>query len=259
MGAIPGGRALLTEPEWTDSWYGDLYDESVADLLTPRLSELEAAAIRRLLGLGPADRVLDLACGHARHAHVLAPCVREVVGLDRNALYLTRARGGGAALVRGDLRALPFVEGAFDAAYSWYASLFVYDDPGNEGALREAARVVRPGGRLLVQHANPLQLAKRPVERAERDLPGGGRVAEVSHYDPGTGRDRLDRRLTRRDGTVLAGTAHLRYYTPQEWESLARRAGLRLLRIASTSQAETPPERFEEHAPDLIALVEKLE
>ena len=259
MGAVPGGRALLTEPGWTDSWYGDLYDESVADLLTPRLSELESAAIRRLLGMGSADRVLDLACGHARHARHLAPCVREVVGLDRNAGYLARARGSGADLVRGDLRALPFAAGAFDAAYSWYASLFVYDDPGNEAALREAARVVRPGGRLLVQHANPLVLARRPVERTERDLPGGGRVAEDSHYDPGTGRDRLKRRLTRRDGTVLAGTAHLRYYTPEEWEPLARRAGLRLVRITSTSQAERPPERLDEHAPDLIALAEKLE
>jgi len=259
VGAIPGGRALLTEPEWADSWYGDLYDESVADLLTPRLSELEAGVIRRLLGMGPADRVLDLACGHARHARVLAPGVRALVGLDRHAGYLARARGSGAGLVRGDLRALPFAAGAFDSAYSWYASLFVYDDPGNEAALLEAVRVVRPGGRLLVHHANPLRLTRQPLERAERDLPGGGRVAEVSRYDPATGRDRLQRRLIRRDGTVLAGTAHLRYYTPKEWESLARRAGLRLVRITSTSQAEPPPERFEDHAPDLIALVEKVE
>ncbi len=259
MGAIPGGRALLTEPGWTDSWYGELYEESVADLLTPRLSEIEAEVIRRLLGLRPADRVIDLACGRGRHARVLAPGVKMLAGLDRDAASLSRARGSGAALVRGDLRSLPFADEVFDCAYSWYASLFVYDDPGNEAALREAARVVRPGGRLLVQHANPLGLAARPVERTARDLPGGGRVVEASRYDAGTGRERLERRLTRRDGTVLAGTAHLRYYTPLEWVPLARRAGLRLVRITSTPQAENPSERFEERAPDLIALAEKVE
>ncbi len=259
MGAVPGGRALLTEPGWTESWYGELYDESVVGLLGPRLSEFEAAVIASLLDLGPAHRVLDVACGDGRHARVLAGRVRALVGLDRGNGALVRARGGGAALVRGDQRALPFAAGSFDRAYSWYASLFVYDDPGNEAVLREVARAVRPGGRLLVQHANPLRLAARPLERTERDLPGGGRVAEVSRYDAGTGRERLERRLTRRDGTVLAGTAHLRYYTPEEWVPLARSAGLRLLRVTSTPQAENPSEPLEDRAPDLIALVEKVE
>jgi SAM-dependent methyltransferase len=243
--------------DWTDAYYGELYLDSVADLLTPALSAAEAGVIAGLLELRPADRVLDLACGHGRHLGPLAGRAR-LVGLERNAAYLARAGGAGAGLVRGDLRRLPFREGAFDAAYSWYASLFMWDDPANLDALKEAARVVRRGGRLLVHHANPARLAREPVARAELALPGGGRVEETSRFDPGTGMDACERRLTRQDGTVLAGTAHLRYYTPAEWSALAPRAGLRLLGITSTPSPQHRTERLDSDAPDLIALAEKV-
>ncbi len=244
-------------PDWTDAYYGDLYLDSVADLLTPALSAAEAEAIAALLELRPADRVLDLACGHGRHVLALAGRA-SVVGLDRSTAYLERARGAGASLVRGDLRRLPFREGAFDAAFSWYASLFMWDDRANLAALEEAARVLRPGGRLLVHHANPLRLARESEARAERALPGGGRVEETSRFDRRTGVDACARRLTRPDGTVLAGTAHLRYYSPAEWSALAPRAGLRLLGITCTSRGRHRTERLDAEAPDLIALAEKV-
>jgi hypothetical protein len=54
---------------------------------------------------------------------------------------------------------------------------------------------------------------------------------------------------------VLEGTARLRYYSPAEWEPLARAAGLRLRDVTSTT---TPPGgRPGPEAPDLIALLEK--
>lgn len=244
-------------PHWADGYYGDLYLESSADLLTPALSSAEAEGIARLLGLRPSERVLDLACGHGRHLRPLAGRAR-LVGLDRSAPYLDRARGAGARLVRGDLRRLPFRDGAFDAAFSWYASLFMWDDPANLAALAEGARVLRRGGRLLVHHANPARLAREPEARAERALPGGGRVEETSRFDPASGVDALERRLTRPDGTVLAGTARLRYYTPAEWSALAPRAGLRLVGVGSTSRAPRLTRRLDADAPDLIALAEKV-
>ncbi len=242
--------------DWTDAYYGELYLDSVVDLLTPRLSEAEAEVVAGLLELRPSDRVLDVACGQGRHLRALARRAR-LTGLERNGAYLSRARGSAAALVRGDLRTLPFRDGAFDAAFSWYASLFMWDDAANLGALREVARAVRPAGRLLVQHANPARLARQPEARAERALPGGGRVEEISRFDPETGVDACSRRLVRPDGTVLAGTAHLRYYTPTEWSALAPRAGLRLLGITSTT-APNRTRRLDPDAPDLIALAEKV-
>lgn len=242
--------------DWTDAYYGELYYESVADLLTARLSAFEAREIQRLLGLGPSDRVLDLACGHGRHARAIAPEVGLLVGLDRNLEYLSRARHSGAALIRGDIRALPLVSGELDAAFSWYSSLFLYDDPTNERVLKEVTRVLRPGGRLLVQHANPTRLAQEPSARSERALGDDRRVEEDSRFDPATGVDACQRRLIRPDGVVLAATAYLRYYSPEEWKALAPRAGLKLELITSTGQTEWYPTSDDEPL-DLIAVMRK--
>lgn len=261
---------------WSDAYYGDLYLAGVVDLLGPRLSALEAEVVARLLRLGPGDRVLDLACGHGRHAWPLAGRVGMLVGVERSAAYLRRAAAspappaasapgpvpgpvpaahGAPRFVRADLRALPLRPAALDAVFSWYASLFMFDDAANLAALGEAARALRRGGRLLVQHGNPLALEDGVAATARRDLPGGGVVEELSTWDAGAGVDRCRRRLTRPGGPVLEGTAELRYYSPSEWEALAPRAGLRLRGITSTA----PPHHgaLDHAAPDLIALLEK--
>jgi SAM-dependent methyltransferase len=251
-------------PHWTDAYYGDLYFESAADLLTPALSLAEAGVIERLLRLQPGDRVLDLACGHGRHAWPLAHRALCVVGLERNPRYLALATAEGPGgkgeprWLRGDVRALPFRPGAFDAAFSWYSSLFMFDDRTNALCLADLARCVRPGGRILIQHANPAQLALKPVDTSRRKLLDGSSVEENSRWDGAAGVDRCARRLVKPDGTVLAGTAELRYYSPPEWSPLAKAAGLRLVQITTTPFAgEVPGAELTSEAPDLIAVLER--
>ena len=261
---------------WSDDYFGELYLATAPGLLSPRLSALEAGVIARLLRLGPGDRLLDLACGQGRHAFPLAARAGLVVGLERSAEALRgaaaapsgppsggaadggAAAGGGApgpVFVRADLRRLPLRPGRFDAVLSWYASLFMYDDPTNEALLAQVAGLLRPGGRLLIQHANPLALAASPVDQARATLPGGGVVEEASSFDTATGVDRCARRLTLPAGRVLQGVAELRYYRPEEWAPLASRAGLRLSELTSTAPPSGGP--LGPDAPDLIALLEK--
>lgn len=243
---------------WTDAYYGALYLDSVAGLLGPERSALEAEAIARGLGLRAGERVLDLACGWGRHLPPLAARGVRVVGLERSEAYAARAAG---RVVRGDVRALPFADAAFDAAYSWYASLLMFDDATNLACLAEAARVLRPGGRLLVQHANPLALAARPHESARRVLPDGSVVTEESVYDPAAGVDRCARRLVRPSGAVLAATAELRYYLPSEWRTFAPRAGLEVIGITTTPRVFEPVDAIPGYdgpdAPDLVALLRR--
>lgn len=278
----------MADPHWSDAYYGDLYFDSAADLLSRALSEAEAGVVWDLLRLRPGSRILDLACGHGRHAWPLAERGARVVGLDSSARYLRRAieipggspagrepdptrppgaswgpsagDGGARATapcwIRGDVRALPLRDGAFDAAFSWYASLFMFDDARNLACLREVGRAVRPGGRLLVQHANPGRLELAPVDRSRRLLPDGAVVEEESRWDGTAGVDRCARRLIRPDGTVLAGTAELRYYAAHEWGPLATSAGLRLVEVTSTDQAvATAGFASGTPAPDLIAVL----
>lgn len=254
----------MTIAHWTDAYYGALYLESVEDLLTPSLSAVEAAVIATLLRLGPRDRVLDVACGHGRHLRALGERAGWTCGLDRSGDYLRRAaaRAGAAGegtgepgLVRGDVRTLPFRRGSFDAAYSWYSSLFMFDEATNGACLSELGRAVRPGGRLLVQHGNPLRAEAEPVASAARTLADGSRVEEESRWDAARGVDVSSRRIVRPDGAVLAATSELRYYKPSEWTRLAERAGLRLVAVTSTPGATADREPGPE-APDLIAVLE---
>jgi len=98
----------------------------------------------------PGDRVLDACCGTgdlaiaARRAGAGA-----VVGLDFSERMLERARRKDRAIewVRGDVLALPFDDGSFDAATVGFGVRNVED---LEAGLRELRRVLRPGGRLGV-------------------------------------------------------------------------------------------------------------
>jgi ubiquinone/menaquinone biosynthesis C-methylase UbiE len=111
-------------------------------------------ALARLAGIDATSRVLDLCGGLGGPARFLASrrgC--RVVAVELNA-----SRAAGAArltrlvrlqrqvrVVRGDATALPFAAGRFDACVSQEALLHVADKPA---VLREAHRVLRPGGRL---------------------------------------------------------------------------------------------------------------
>jgi ArsR family transcriptional regulator len=109
-----------------------------------------------LLALLPPEwTVADLGCGTGSLAAALSPEVARVVGVDQSADMLRSARRrtaglGNVELRRGTLEAIPLEEASCDAALL-VLSLGWVADPAR--ALAEAARVVRPGGRLALVDA----------------------------------------------------------------------------------------------------------
>jgi SAM-dependent methyltransferase len=128
-----------------------------------------------LAGVGPGQRVLDVACGTGVVARTAAPLVApdgQVTAVDLNEAMLTVARrSAGDAEVewrQGDAGELPFDDGSVDVAVCQMALMFF---PDRVRALREMRRVVRPGGKVAV--CVPAALADQPayrllVEVAER-------------------------------------------------------------------------------------------
>lgn len=102
---------------------------------------LEAAAI------GPGDRVLDLACGTGLAAAAAAERGAEVTGVDFSTAMLAEARSRlpSVRLEQGDAEALPFGDGVFDVVVSNFG---IHHVPNPVTALKEANRVLRPGGRV---------------------------------------------------------------------------------------------------------------
>jgi SAM-dependent methyltransferase len=116
---------------------------------------LEQPLVRALLDDLPAGGpVLDAACGTGRHAAYLAGIGREVIGVDSSEEMLARARAKlpQADLRAGDLAALPVAGGSCAGAVCALA-LSHLDQLGPPVA--ELARVLRPGGRLVISNPHP--------------------------------------------------------------------------------------------------------
>jgi demethylmenaquinone methyltransferase / 2-methoxy-6-polyprenyl-1,4-benzoquinol methylase len=155
----------------------DAMNRAMTAGLDQRWRQLAAAAAVR-----PGDRVLDACCGTGDLALAdLRAGASEVVGLDFSERMLERARRKTAAIewVHGDVLALPFVDGAFDAATVGFGVRNVDD---LEAGLRELRRILRPAGRLAVLEITRPRGLLRPFFRlwfdvlvplAGRVLPGG--------------------------------------------------------------------------------------
>jgi demethylmenaquinone methyltransferase/2-methoxy-6-polyprenyl-1,4-benzoquinol methylase len=109
----------------------------------------------------PGDRVLDACCGTGDLALEAERQGGHVTGLDFSEQMLERARRKSQTVewLQGDLLALPFANGAFDAATVGFGVRNVAD---LELALRELRRVLRPGGRLAVLEITQPRGALKP-------------------------------------------------------------------------------------------------
>lgn len=120
-------------------------------------SEVEAA-MARALGDAPLGCLIDIGTGTGRMLELFAPQANHALGIDRSSemLRLARAklseRGLNAELRQADLYALPLADGGADAAILHHVLHFA-QQPG--AAIGEAARVLAPGGRLLIADFAP--------------------------------------------------------------------------------------------------------
>ena len=105
--------------------------------------------------LGGCRRVLDVGCGEGQVARRLTAAGCSVVGVDPVSaqLAVARERGAEPEYARASADALPWKDGAFDGVVIGLALEHVHDF---ERALREAARVLVPGGTFLLLVGHPL-------------------------------------------------------------------------------------------------------
>lgn len=145
----------------------------IASIMARETWDVNLRAIEAL-EINPRDHILDIGCGHGRGLATLAALAPEgrVAGADPSALMaeiavrrnrkLVRARRIGVVIAGAD--ALPFPDAAFDKAMCVHVVYF-WADVG--AALREIARVLKPGARLalvLRTNANVAAVQAFPID-----------------------------------------------------------------------------------------------
>jgi len=198
-----------------------LHSDARHEHVSPPLlsAKIRNDVLRAFLAPGPSDTVIDLGCGNGKALVWNADSGAHQVGIDASPFFAQEAAEG-IDLVLGDLRKLPFGPGTFSKGWA----LDVFEHVSRDGlaeVLREAARVIRPGGTLFVYShvrknawlAHWLKwvnsLARWFERRGLLDLTRE-RLRKSDHLNPLADVPDLERAVTAAGFRV----ARIRYYTP---------------------------------------------
>jgi SAM-dependent methyltransferase len=168
-GAVQDMMESSFVPVIYERWWRPAWGRLAKGVLGPGMRD-EIRIARLLLGLGPGDGVLDVACGPGNFTREFARVVGPMglaVGIDASRTMLTRAvrdtPSRDIAYVRGDAIHLPFRDESFDGVCC-FAALNLFDHPF--AALDDMVRVLTPGGRIALftscrGRSAPLRIADR--------------------------------------------------------------------------------------------------
>lgn len=147
----------LSSPEPWDL-VSEGYDETTGEFLA-KFSEYGIEKLE----LRTDDRFIDVACGPGTTSLLAAPLVRSVDALDFSPemLRIARRNASDAGLTNvtfheGDGQDLPFSESSFDKGVSMFGVMFF---PDRRRGMRELARVIRPGGKVLISSWAPIDMS----------------------------------------------------------------------------------------------------
>jgi ubiquinone/menaquinone biosynthesis C-methylase UbiE len=217
------------------SWWKSYFDkgylteyEPLFELTTDRV---QVARLVELLGLPAGSRVLDLACGQGRHAHLLAEAGFDVTGYDlsKHLLGVAKKRGTGKNLryKQGDMRKLPVLwRRKFDAVVNLFSSFGFFADAADDAkVIRECARVLKPGGLMVWQGGSRDGVMAKFLESDWWESGDGTLIAQDREFDPLTGILIIQSKWQKR-ARIEHREHRIRLYTATRLAELMRDAGL---------------------------------
>jgi SAM-dependent methyltransferase len=214
-----------------ERWYEDAFRSDYLRVYAHRDVASARSEVAFLTARGLGGRVLDLCCGFGRHTLALREQGVDAVGLDLSMVLLREARALengallGGRLLRGDASALPFCRASFGGVINLFSSFGYFGELGDARMLSEIARVLAPGGLLVVDLMNPAWV--RAHLRAESSREGQDfLVRETRTLADGGKRVIKDVELRLSDGGLRRWREDVRLYVEAEMRSLLAGRGL---------------------------------
>ena len=219
-----------SSPETWDAFFSDFYLRAYAADEREGEAEAQALAAARLAACPEGGDLLDVPCGFGRHSVPLARAGYRVTGVDRSTALLDEARRRAAGerwpkWAAADYRELPFGDASFDAALNLFSSIGYLGDEEDTRALAEIGRVLRPGGRLVLE-VNPRDRVVRHWAETSWQLAGEGRLLlDQRTFDPARGVVQQTQTLVHPDGSRESRPFTLRVYSTTELVAMLTAAG----------------------------------
>lgn len=236
--------------EWYEKSFGEDY------LIVYRHRDFCGARheVEKMIGwldLPEASKVLDLCCGMGRHSLALAEAGFAVTGVDLSEVLLreARAQDGAEAVtwLRSDMRELP-LDGGFDAVVNLFTSFgYFEDDEEQVKVLREVYRMLKPGGKFIIDFLNPAYVIAHLVPHSTRE-DGDNLIDESRRIEDGY--VKKDIILTSKgDDTPRKYHERVKLYPLETFKQLIAAAGLQLEAVHGSYDEE---EYDEEHSKRMI-------
>ncbi len=228
----------MNNPPANQAWFSKHFNEDYLVIYSARSQEQadrEVEFVVRYMDIQPKESVLDLCCGHGRHLAALERLGKKAIGVDLSSDLLSEARRHVKSdLVCADMRRLPFRGGdrGFSVLVNFFTSFGYFESDGdNLQAAREMARVLRPGGRFLMDLMNAEPTIESIVPLNER---ANGRFMIREERSFCETRRRIEKKIVLTDGQTN-DTRHyfesVRVYNEPEIRALLADAGLEVREV----------------------------
>jgi len=167
----------MTGTPWYKTMFGVDYLRMYEPILTPERTQREVDGIDNLLALPQGSSILDLCCGHGRHAIALAQRGYQITGQDLSEVFLHEAekeavaKGVHVDWVHSDMRNIPF-ENEFDAVINIFTAFgYLETQDEDQQVLKQVSQALKPNGLFLletlhreafIRHFSPHMIEHRP-------------------------------------------------------------------------------------------------
>jgi len=219
---------LAVSSNWWQKFFSGLIVDSWLQMIGEEQTKVEGEFIKKVLGVSPPGKILDVPCGGGGHSLTLAASGFQMTGVDISADFLKSARATAAERKLGvtweerDMRDLPWRQ-EFDGAFCFGNSFGYYDDVGNADFLKAVAGVLKPGAKFILDTGALMEAMSSFQERNWYQI-GDIKFLRNARYDPPSSRIETEYTLIR-DGQTETKTALHRIFTYRELFELVAKAG----------------------------------